>query len=136
MSVNATIAILYAVGLVLLLGDFFLPSHGVLTLASLGLLGYALYLTFEQSEKVGFLSLVGLVFVVPAMLVFAVKTWHRTPIGRRISPPNPVLGEADRLPIEDLRSVLGTSGRSLTPLRPVGVCEFENRRVECAAESG
>lgn len=133
---TATILLLYGLGLLLLLGDFFLPSHGVLTLASFALLGYAVYLTFQVNTNAALLSMLALVIFVPSMLYFAVKTWHRTPIGRMISPPNPVLSDADRLPVEELRAVLGMRGEAITTLRPVGVCQFEERRLECVAESG
>jgi membrane-bound ClpP family serine protease len=128
--------LLYAMGLLLLLADFFLPSHGVLTAASFALLGYALYLTFQVSQRAGVIALVALAVVVPIMIAVAVKQWHRTPIGRRISPPNPVLTESDRMPVEDLQRLVGTVGRTLTPLRPVGTCLFDGRRIECVAEYG
>jgi membrane-bound ClpP family serine protease len=57
-------------------------------------------------------------------------------MGRYISPPNPVLGEKDRMPVAELEQFVGRVGRTLTPLRPVGTCEFEGRRVECLAEYG
>jgi membrane-bound ClpP family serine protease len=128
------IAILYGVGLLLLVGDLFLPSHGLLTLASFGMLGYALYLTFQISDVAGLIGSVSLATGVPAILYYSVKVWHRTPIGRRISPPNPVLTEADRLPVADLKGLIGSTGRSVTSLRPVGTCIFDGRRVECVAE--
>ena len=130
------IAILYGVGVLLLVGDLFLPSHGVLTLASFGMLGYALYLTFQISGRAGAIGSVVLATGVPTVLVYAVKVWHRTPIGRLISPPNPVLTEADRLPLADLKALIGTTGRSVTLLRPVGTCLFDGQRVECVAEQG
>jgi membrane-bound serine protease (ClpP class) len=55
-------------------------------------------------------------------------------VGKKISPPNPVLTEADRMPVEELEALIGRTGRSLTPLRPVGMCLFGDRRVECVAE--
>ncbi|UCD51344.1 MAG: NfeD family protein [Phycisphaerales bacterium] len=35
---------------------------------------------------------------------------------------------------DQLAGLLGETGRVLTPLRPVGLCEFDGCRVECAAE--
>jgi len=31
---------------------------------------------------------------------------------------------------------VGTTGQAMTPLRPVGICRFGDRRVECKAEYG
>jgi membrane-bound ClpP family serine protease len=129
-----TIGVLYGVGMLLLLADFFLPSHGLLTLASFAMLGVALYGTFQLNQGAGLVALALLLVCVPTMLAVAVRYWHRTWVGKRISPPNPVLTEADRLPVEELDGFIGQAGRSLTPLRPVGMCLFGDKRVECVAE--
>ncbi len=130
------ISLLFTVGLLLLVADIFLPSHGILTAASVAALMYAVYLTFQISNSAGFVSIVSLLLVVPTILVVAVKHWHRTPIGRRISPPNPTLTEQDRLPVVNLKELVGATGRSSTTLRPVGICVFNGQRIECTAESG
>ncbi len=129
------IGVLFAVGVILLLADFFLPTHGLLTLASFAVLGFALYETFGMSQAAGLTALVLLLVGIPAILATAVKYWHRTWVGRRISPPNPVLTEADRLPADELASFVGQTGRSLTLLRPVGMCLFGDKRIECVAET-
>jgi membrane-bound serine protease (ClpP class) len=130
------ITLLYLAGIVLLVADIFLPSHAVLSVAALGVLSYALYLTYQISENAAIGAFAGLLVVVPTILYIAVRTWHRTPIGRKISPPNPVLSEEDRLPRAELEALIGTEGRTQTPLRPVGTCLFDGRRVEAVAEHG
>lgn len=129
-----TITVVYAVGVALLVADFFLPSHGLLTMLSFAMLGFGLYETFQISERAGLIALGILLVGVPAILATAVKYWHRTWVGRKISPPNPVLSEEDRLPRKELESLVGQTGRTLTLLRPVGMCLFNDRRVECVAE--
>jgi membrane-bound ClpP family serine protease len=37
---------------------------------------------------------------------------------------------------DELGQMLGRTGRALTPMRPVGTCDFDGHRVECVAESG
>lgn len=132
-----SLAILYAVGLALLVAEIFLPSHALLTVAGLGFLGWALYRTFMLSEPAGYVSLLLLAVLLPTMMVTAIRTWHRTPIGRRISPPNPVLTAEDAGGRPDLlQPLIGQVGTTLTPLRPVGECRFGTQRVECVSESG
>jgi len=130
------IGLLYLVGCTLLIVELFLPAHGLLGLIGLGMLGYGLYQTYMQSELVGLISMVILAILLPTGLVFSVKNWYRTPVGRRISPPNPKLTAEDRMPVEQLKSMIGSKGKSLTLLRPVGTCEFDGKRVECTAEYG
>jgi membrane-bound serine protease (ClpP class) len=131
-----SIAILYVVGMGLLIAEFFLPAHGTIGLAGLGVLGFGIYETYLLNATAGTIGLVAALILLPIGLIISVKTWHRTPIGRRISPPNPVLTEKDRMPVEDLRQFVGKIGRTVTLCRPVGMCLFEGRRVECSSEQG
>ena len=76
------------------------------------------------------------IIVLPIGLIISVKNWHRTPVGRRVSPPNPSLTAADRMPVDHMNQYVGRTGRTLTPLRPVGMCEFDGKRIECMADFG
>lgn len=130
------IALLYLVGSVLLICELFVPAHGLLGLIGLGVLGFGLYRTFMISETAGVVGILVLAVVLPTGLVLAVRNWHRTPVGRRVSPANPVLDTDDRMPVEEIEALIGSVGRSVTPLRPVGTCIFSGRRVECVSEHG
>ena len=136
MSDWITIALLYLVGMALLIIELFLPAHGLLGVIGVGVLGFALYETYVRSEMAGLIGLGAVAILLPVGLVISVKYWHRTPVGRRISPPNPVLTEHDRMPVEDLRKLVGTRGITVTLLRPVGMCLFNGRRLECTSEQG
>lgn len=131
------ILLLYLIGAVVLVAEIFIPSHGILTVVGLGLLIAGSYKTFQLSDFAGYASVVCVLAFVATFAVLAVKFWHRTPIGRRISPPNPVLTKEDTGNIDELlEPLLGTTGKALTPLRPVGTCEFDGRRLPCIAEYG
>jgi len=130
------IVLLYLICTAILVAEIFIPSHGVLSLVAFGILGFAVYETFLISGVLGLISLSALVILIPTSVLFVVKTWHRTPIGKRICPPNPQLGEKDRMPVENLKAVIGQRGRTVTLLRPVGTCDFQGRRLECKAEQG
>ena len=136
MSDGFGLAIIYLLGAILVVVEIFVPAHGAMAVVGLGVLAYALVQTFMLSSIAGLIMLAALAVILPTMAIIAVKTWHRTFIGRRMSPPNPVLTDEDRLSIEPLRMLIGRPGRALTPLRPVGTCEFDGKRVECMAELG
>jgi membrane-bound serine protease (ClpP class) len=132
-----SLLLLYVVGLALFVAEIFLPSHGLLTVGALGFLGWAVYQTFLLSEMAGYVSLLVLAILLPTVAVYAIRNWHRTPIGRRISPPNPVLTREDVGARQDLlEPYIGRVGVVMTPLRPVGECRFGDDKVECVAESG
>jgi membrane-bound ClpP family serine protease len=129
--------ILQVVGIVLLVFDVFIPSHGALSVGGLTCLGAGIWCAFRLSSTAGYVSVLVASIVVPTLIVTGVKMWHRTPLGRRISPPNPRLTDADKsVDVSTLGPLVGTIGRTITPLRPVGTCEFDGRRVECVAEMG
>lgn len=128
--------LLYGIGSALLIVELFLPAHGMLGVIGFGVLLFALYRTFQISETAGLVSLVILAVVLPTGLYVSIKNWHRTPIGRRISPPNPELKAEDRMPVANTERFIGKLGRSITPLRPVGTCMFDGKKVECVAEHG
>jgi membrane-bound serine protease (ClpP class) len=130
------IALLFAMGAALVVADIFLPSHFLLTLCALGLFGYGFYLMFGISELAGLLGVLAFAALIPVTLLAFLKIWPRTWIGRRIAPPNPVLTEADRMPVAQLERLVGCLGRTATVLRPVGTCVFDGERFECVAERG
>ncbi len=138
MSDLAILLILYGVGMLMLVAEVFIPSHGVLTLAGLGVVVAAIVKTFSYGgREAGIVAILACLVLLPTFADVAIKYWHLTPIGSRIAPPNPVARAADSsVPVEELGRLLGQTGRSTTPLRPVGICEFGARRVSCVAEFG
>lgn len=125
-----------AVGLLLLFAEVFIPSGGLIGFLALGFLGVSLYLAFTTTAY-------GLIFVIltgillPVALALAVHLWPRTPMAKYmfLSPPDPEdLGpDVEQLRLEHL---VGQFGRTLTPLRPTGMVDFEGRRLEGVSEEG
>lgn len=132
------LVLFFAVGVVILVAEIFIPSHGILSVVGLGFLIAAVVKTFSYGgREAGIIAVLACLVFVPAFALIAVKYWHRTPIGRRIAPPNPTLTADDTsVPVEELSRLVGRTGRSETPLRPVGICEFSGKRVSCVTEFG
>jgi len=138
MSEVGIIALLFGAGALVLVAELFIPSHGMLTFVGVALLIAGIVQTFRfGGEKAGAISVLACLVVLPVFAVAAVKVWPRTWVGRRIAPPNPVLTPRDTsVPVEEISRFIGQTGRSLSTLRPVGICEFNGRRVSCVAEFG
>lgn len=138
MSEIGLLILLYALGLAMLVCEVFIPSHGLLTVAGLGFLIGAVAQTFAYAGRgAGVVAILCCLVTLPTFTIVAIKYWHRTPIGRRIAPPNPVVTAADTsVPVKELTAMIGRTGRCLSPLRPVGICDFDGRRVSCLAEFG
>ena len=131
------ITLLYIAGVLLLAAELFIPSHGLLTIGALTCLGVAVYHTFARSTTAGVVGTVCCVLLVPTILLLGVKYVRYLPMGNRLAPPNPTAADVgpafDRTACEAL---IGKTGRAVTPLHPVGICDFDGRRVQCVAESG
>ncbi len=138
MSDLGILVLFYTIGVLMLVAEIFIPSHGILSVAGLGFLITAVVKTFTYGgREAGIIAIFACLVFVPAFAFVAIKYWHRTPVGRRIAPPNPLLTTNNTsVPIEALTRLVGQTGRSQTPLRPVGICEFNGKRVSCIAEFG
>ncbi len=138
MSDLGILIVLFGVGTLMLVVEIFIPSHGILTVAGLGFLVAAVVKTFDYGGRsAGIVAILTCAVLLPTFGFLAIKYWPQTPIGRLIAPPNPVLTSADAgIPIDRLQAMVGQSGRAISPLRSVGICDFNGRRVSCVAETG
>lgn len=128
---------LYFACAVLIVFEIFVPSGGLISICALACLIGGLMLFFQSEMVAGWVGIVVALVEVPIVLVVAYKIFPKTRFGKTValSPPVPNTGEG--IPdSEKLRDLLGAVGEVITPLRPVGMCNFSGRRVECVAESG
>jgi len=138
MSEITVIVLLFAAGALVLIAEMFIPSHGLLTVVGLALLVGGIPQTFHfGGEKAGAIAIVICLVALPAFAVAAVKIWPKTWVGRRIAPPNPVADSREgSVPVEEISRCIGRTGKAISSLRPVGICEFDGRRVSCVVEFG
>jgi len=138
MSEVGIIILLFTAGVLVLIAELFLPSHGSLTVIGLGLIVAGVVQTFRHGgDRAGGIATIACLIGLPVFAMAAVRIWPKTWVGRRIAPPNPVISDRDTsVPVEEISRYIGQTGRSLTSLRPVGICEFQGRRISCIAEFG
>lgn len=134
---DTVLILLFTSGVLLLVLEFFIPSGGVLTAGAVIVLVSAVVLTWQRDPRAGLAAAVSCGILVPAMFLLFLKHVTRLPMGKRLAPPNPESSSGRTTEhVEALRGLIGQRGRAVTPLRPVGVCEFNGRRVSCVAEMG
>jgi len=138
MSEMGILVLLFGVGVVVLVAEIFIPSHGILGVTGVGFLIAAIVKTFDYGgREAGIIAILACMVFVPTFALLAIKYWHLTPIGKRISPPNPILTSKDTsIPVDEMSALIGQTGVCKTPLRPVGICDFHGKRVSCIAEFG
>ena len=138
MEPTLVVILLFGVGILVLVAEIFIPSHGLLCIVGISFLGYAIYRAYQDlGATAGHVSVAAAIILVPTLALIAVKTFHRTPWGKKLAPPNPIAQAEDFAPHhEALKQYVGLTGKAITPLRPVGACMFNGDRVNCVAESG
>ena len=127
--------LLIVLGLALLIAELFVPSGGILFLASSLCILAGVALTFVYGgTSTGMATLLSVFVVVPGVATAMLYLWPRTPMAKRL-----ILRERDdavaaspvNLELEGLR---GRYGRALSDLRPAGAVEFDGRRVDTIGE--
>jgi len=136
MSELAILVLLYAVGILLLFGDVFVPSFGLMSVAGVVCLIIAVAKTFAYGgSPAGIIALTACIVLLPPGVYVAFKLLQNTPLGKSAAPLNPVARASDSsVPVDELTQLIGATGRSVTPLRPVGICEFNGKRISCITD--
>ncbi len=120
---------LLALGYILLFLEIFVPGGVLGVLGALAII-YACYLAFGLSAGSG-VAAVGLSVVVA---IVAVRLVVRSRIGRKLVLEDRGVGDW-KAAEEGLETLVGRRGRTLTTLRPAGMAEFDDRRLDVVADS-
>ncbi len=128
---------LYFAAASLIVAEVFVPSGGLLALCMIACLAGGVTIFFKHSTAAGWAGVAIALVMIPSVLVGAYKIFPKTRLGKStlLAPPERELG--DGIPdTAKLKELMGATGTVITPLRPVGTCDFSGHRVECVAESG
>jgi len=128
---------LYFACAVLIIAEVFVPSGGLISLCALACLIGGAVIFFQHSATAGWIG-VGIAFImIPGVLIFTYRIFPKTRFGKSVTLTPPERQQGDAIPdTSELKEMLGEVGVVLTPLRPVGMCDFSGKRVECVAEGG
>jgi membrane-bound ClpP family serine protease len=129
--------LLIAAGVLILLAELLFPS-GIFFIVALCAIVGGVVVTFLYSEDpyTSWLTLFGVVVVLPALGTLLLRIWPRTPMGRRLflTATNDDATVASMPVNVELEQLRGRIGRTLGPLRPSGVADFAGRRVDVISE--
>ena len=129
--------LLYFACAALIIAEVFVPSGGLISICALVCLIGGVVIFFRHSATAGWVGIVIALIMIPTVLVIAYKIFPETRFGRSVTLTPPKRQQGDAVPdTAELKELLGAVGVVLTPLRPVGICDFSGQRVECVAESG
>ncbi len=128
---------LYFACAALILTEVFVPSGGLISICALACLIGGIAIFFHYSQTAGCIGVLAALVMIPSVLVIAYKIFPKTRFGKAVTLTPPKRQHGDAIPdTTELKELLGAVGLVLTPLRPVGMCDFSGQRVECVAEGG
>jgi membrane-bound serine protease (ClpP class) len=128
---------LYFACAALIIAEVFVPSGGLISICALACLIGGIALFFHHSNTAGMVGIGVAVIMIPSVLIIAYKVFPKTRFGKSVTLTPPKRWEGDAVPdTSELKNMLGAVGVVISPLRPVGMCDFSGQRIECVAESG
>jgi len=127
---------LYIACAAILVAEVFVPSGGLLSICALACLAGGAALFFQHSPVAGWTGIGIAVVLIPTVLAFAYKVLPHTRFGQTVMLKPMDSSPGDGIPDQkELDSLAGQTGIVITALRPVGMCDFSGKRVECLAET-
>jgi len=121
---------------ILLVVEIFVPSLGLLTVIALLCLTGGLYIFFDISTTVGWIGVWTAIVLIPVVWVLVYKLLPKTKLGRILELHHTLKSISGVPDQEKLDTLKGQTGIVISPLRPVGMCKFENKKIVCVSDSG
>jgi membrane-bound ClpP family serine protease len=129
--------ILLAVGLLLVLLEFLIPSSGILgVLAALSILSAIVMAFNERGPIIGMLFIGITVVSIPLLFMAGFKILPHTPIGRQLISESPSGDEviSEMATRRNMREMIGWIGRSTSPMLPSGSIEVEGQTLDAVSQ--
>ena len=121
---------------ILLVFEIFIPSLGLLTATAMLCLAGGVYIFFQVSTAVGWIGVWTAIILIPIVWVLVYKLLPKTKLGRVLELKKVEQAMGGIPDQEHLESLIGQTGIVLTPLRPVGMCQYDGKKVVCVSDTG
>ena len=128
---------LYFACAALIIAEVFVPSGGLISICALACLIGGISIFFNNSSTAGWIGIVIAIIMIPTVVIITYKIFPKTRFGKSVTLTPSERQQGDAIPdTAELNQLLGAEGIVISPLRPVGMCDFSGKRFECVAESG
>lgn len=127
---------LFALGMVMLAGEFAFPTGGVFLLGALGAFAAAVgVVLFWGTPTEATVAVIGFCVGVPGIGWLMVQAWKSMALKRGLDPQSAGGTVAQAIPeLSELDALRGQTGKTLTPMRPSGLVLLNGRRVDALTE--
>jgi membrane-bound serine protease (ClpP class) len=129
------VTLLFAVGILLAVAEILIPSHGILTVLSIGSFVSAVAVAFLMGTTPGVVTLLAAIVLAPFLIYVLLRVWPHTPVARRLILSEPTgIAKAGDLAHYDPKALVGRVGVAKTMLRPSGKMTLDGRPIDCVTE--
>lgn len=122
---------------IVLIGEFLLPTGGILGAITVASLIASIVFAFKSSMLAGFCVTGFIILTTPVFIVFLIRIWPDTPVGRRMLNIRP--GQTADLPRKTtttgtlLHDLVGQHGVAKTNLLPSGLVTINGEKVDAVS---
>ena len=116
---------LYFTSAALLIAEVFIPSGGLISICAMACLIGGVAMFFNHSTAAGWVGIIVAAIMIPSVVIIAYQVFPKTKFGKSVTLTPSERQQGDAIPdTAKLKMLLGAEGIVLTPLRPVGTCDF------------
>jgi len=120
------------IAVLVIIAEIFIPSLGLLMVIALGLFIYSLSLVFSTISTTAGIIFAGFdIILVPILIVFGMKLLAKSPLTlkRELSKQTGVVSQP-----QELEVYINRNGIAVTDLRPAGMAEIDDQRVDVVTD--
>ncbi|MBS4022757.1 MAG: nodulation protein NfeD [Dethiobacter sp.] len=129
------VVFLFALGLIFLLVEAFIPNFGIIGLTGIGLIVVSV-VTSAATTGEGIQMLLVSIFGAAVIIALSYRYLRKSGLWSQIVLQYAETKEQGYVGPGDATHLVGQIGVTLTPLRPAGVAEIEGKRVDVVSEGG
>jgi membrane-bound serine protease (ClpP class) len=120
---------LLGLGIAFVIAEVLFPSFGVLSICATISIVAACVTAFDQSTQAGVGFLVATAVLVPAGIMFGLKLFPKSPLGKHMVAPGLSFESQAATDARDL-ALVGAEGEIESDCRPTGVARLAGRRID------
>jgi membrane-bound ClpP family serine protease len=128
MNALILVIILQLVAVLLVIAEVIIPSGGIISVAAAGVLGYSLYLVFQDVSTGAGMIFIGIdIIVFPLLVLVGLRLLAASPasLNKKLSRSEGVVAQAP-----GLETYFGRSGVAMTALHPAGIALIDGTRLD------
>jgi len=123
---------LQIIGIFVIIAEIFIPSFGILTLISIGIFFYSLYIVFTNISTAAGIFFTGIdIVLVPFIITMGIKILAQSPLTLklRLSKKDGVVSQK-----QELETLIHMRGKAVTDLRPAGIAMIDSKRLDVVTD--